>query len=144
MVLQEIAYDKLVCFSSPNGKGNVMQVCRITQRIIETLTSGKKEGEVMYTEKHGNMVQKSKFAAANVDLITDHVSSFPRDESHYGRTEISKEYLSQDLNISRLYLAFKETPRLRITFITIRSIVHAQILAPNVTYYQPKLYSKTW
>lgn len=115
--------DKLQ-FVLPNGKADVVQVCRntfmhvfaITKRRIETLVSAKKKGEVLFTEKRDNKAQKSKFTAADVDLITEHVNAFPRGESHYERRKSSKEYLSQDLNISRLYLAFKERhPNSKIT-----------------------------
>jgi len=105
-----------IWFSLPDGNGDVVQVCKntfmqvfaITKRRIETLVSAKKKGEVVFTEKRGNKAQRSKFTAADVDLVTEHVNSFPRDESHYGRRKSNKEYLSQDLNINRLYLAYKE------------------------------------
>lgn len=105
-----------VCFSLPDGNGDVVQVCRntfmhvfgISKRRIETLVKAKKNGEVVFKEKRGNKAQNSKFSAADVDLIIEHVNSFPRNESHYGRRKSNKEYLSQDLNISRLYRAFKD------------------------------------
>jgi len=43
-----------------------------------------------------------------VELVTEHVNSFLRDESHYGRRKSNKEYLSQDLNIDMLYCAYKK------------------------------------
>lgn len=105
-----------IWFSLPDGNGDVIQVCKntfmhvfaITKRRIETLVSAKKNGEVVFTEKRCNKAQKSKFTAADVDFVIDHVNSFPRDESHYERRKSNKVYLSQDLNINRLYRAFKE------------------------------------
>lgn len=105
-----------IWFSLPDRNGDVLQVCKntfmhvfaITKRRIETLVTAKKKGEVAYTEKRGNKAQRSKFTVADVDLVIEHVNSFPRDESHYGRKKSNKEYLSQDLNINRLYRAFKE------------------------------------
>lgn len=66
-----------------------MHVFAITKQRIETLVSAKKNGEV-FSEKRGNKAQRSKFTAADVDFVIDHVNSFPRDESHYGRRKSNK------------------------------------------------------
>lgn len=40
-------------------------------------------------------------------MVIQHISNFPREVSHYGRMKSNREYLSQDLNINRLYRSFK-------------------------------------
>lgn len=49
-------------FTLPDGKGNIVQVCKntfqevygVTKRWIETLVKAKKAGDVVYIEKRGN------------------------------------------------------------------------------------------
>ncbi|XP_025201725.1 uncharacterized protein LOC112599159 [Melanaphis sacchari] len=104
-----------VWYSLPDGNGNMLQVCKntfmhvfgLSRRRIETLISAKKKGEVVFTEKRGNK-SRSKFTVVDVNLITEHVNSFSRDESHYVRRMNNKEFLRQDLNINSLYHAYKE------------------------------------
>ena len=40
-------------------------------------------------------------------MVKNHINSFPRDESYYSHAKSEKEYLSLDLNINRMYLAYK-------------------------------------
>lgn len=93
-----------VVFSLPDRTGNIIQVCKnvfmevfgVSRRRIETLVVRKKKGDIVYTETRGNKEKRSKFTASDKDLIIEHVNSYPRDESHYGRKKSQKEYLSQD------------------------------------------------
>lgn len=66
-----------VCFSMPDGTGNIIQVCKklfmevigITKRRVETLVLKKKKGETVYTETRGNTQNRSKFTDADKNLI---------------------------------------------------------------------------
>ena len=60
-------------------------------------------------------VKKFKYTFHDRQMIKSHINDFPRDESHYKRTESDKEYLSPDLNVNREYLANK-IKELDITF----------------------------
>jgi len=42
----------------------------------------------------------------HIKSVTEHISSFPRVESHYRRANSQKEYLEDGLNISRMYNLF--------------------------------------
>lgn len=89
-----------ICFSLPDGRGDVvrrntfMHVLGISKRRIETYVKAIKNGEVVYNEKRSNRAQNSKFSAADVDLIIEHVNFLLNNESHYGRRKSNKEYLS--------------------------------------------------
>ncbi|KAJ8890746.1 hypothetical protein PR048_010255 [Dryococelus australis] len=50
---------------------------------------------------------KCKYSEDDLSLVRQHIDSFPREGSHYGRTKSSREYLSSDLNVSCLFRAFK-------------------------------------
>jgi hypothetical protein len=84
-----------VCFSMPDGTGNIIQACKklfmdvfgITKRRVETLVLKKKK---LYTETRGNTQNRSKFTDADKNLIIEHVNSFPRDKSHNGRKKAKK------------------------------------------------------
>lgn len=103
-------------FTLPNGEGNILQVCRktfcavfgITPRQIETLAKFKKRGDSVFKERRGNKQLYRKFTQEDEALVTGHINEFPRDVGHYNRLKSEKQYLSSDLNINRLYCAFKE------------------------------------
>lgn len=112
-------------YTVPNGEGDIVQVCRSTfseifslcSKRVQGLVELKKSGNPMYHETRGNKTKNRKFTEEDEDLICSHVNSFPHDVSHYGRTKTEKEYLSSDLNVSRLYAAFKtKYPETHITY----------------------------
>jgi len=49
---------------------------------------------------------KHKMSDADIKAVREHISSFPRVESHYCRAKSQKEYLEAGLNISRMYNLF--------------------------------------
>ena len=51
--------------------------------------------------KHAN--RPNKVSASSTNIIKEHINSFPRMESHYCRKNTKKEYLSQDLNLTKMY-----------------------------------------
>ncbi|KAE9536991.1 hypothetical protein AGLY_006798 [Aphis glycines] len=86
----------------------------------------------------GNIIQnRSKFTDADKNLIIEHVNSFPRDESHYGRKKSKKEYLSQDLNISRLFRSFKDKfPDSPVTYRFFFETFKQK--CPNISFHKPR------
>lgn len=105
-----------VFFTLPNGKGEVVQVCkktfldvhRITKRTVETLVKAKKKRDFVYVEKRGNKKKNRKYSPDDEKAIVDHVNSFQKQKSHYTRAKNDRDYLSEDINYNRMYLAFKE------------------------------------
>lgn len=104
-----------VSYCLPDGSGNILPVCRKTfasvfdlkQKKIHGIVQRIKNGEMTYIEKRGNKTKFRKFGPQIEEDIKQHIDTFPRQESHYGRADSRKEYLSPDLNMNRLYRAFK-------------------------------------
>jgi hypothetical protein len=67
-----------------------MEVFGVTKCRVETLVVKKKE--ILYNETRGNTQKKRKFTDADKNLIIEHVNSFPKYESRYGRKKSHKEY----------------------------------------------------
>lgn len=109
----------------PNGKGENVQVCRqtflnifaITKSQIGTLIKLKKIGETVYSEKRGKFPKAKKFNEEHRRQIVEHINCIPRCESHYSRAKTSREYLSPDLNLHRLFKSFQlQNPNTLITY----------------------------
>lgn len=104
----------------PDGNGQNIQVCSatfknifsLTPKKLQTLQAKKKEGHFVYVDNRGKNPKshehKCKYSDNDRNLVSSHILSFPRHESHYARKKSSLEYLSPDLNKHRLFTAFKE------------------------------------
>jgi len=81
-------------------------------RRVKTLIEKKKgrhDIQKFKRKKSKISIHKTKYTLQDVELIKADVRSFPTEESHYSRRKTSKLFLSPDLNIHRLYRAFKIT-----------------------------------
>lgn len=105
-----------VYYQVSNAENVLIQVCKKTFLDIFSI-SGKKVQNIVNQKKAGNIghvdgrlayVKKFKYNLDDRKSVQDHINSLPRDESHYGRGKSSKQYLSPELNISRLYMAYKD------------------------------------
>lgn len=66
------------------------------------------------------------------------MNSFPRDISHYGRSKSEKEYLSPDLNYSRLFLAFKNKyPNTKVSYAYYKKVFKKQF--SNLSFRRPRV-----
>ena len=60
-------------------------------------------------DERGRHMPGNKTAEEDLELVKRHIESFPSYESHYSReSNPHKKYLSPDLNITKMYLLYKE------------------------------------
>lgn len=125
-----------VSFTVPNGQGNLSRVCKktfmeifdIRPQKITTLVKRKKAGCVTFKDKRGGL-KHFKYTLQDRQMVRDHINTFPREESHYNRTKSEKEYLSSDLNMKRLFEAYKiKHPGTTVTYKFYRSVFLSYIL----------------
>lgn len=104
-----------ISYRLPDGEGDFVKVCKktflnifaISPQKITNIVKKKKSGDVIYKDNRGGPF-KFKFTESDRKLVKSHINSFPRDVGHYSRAKSEKEYLSSDLNMSRLFTSFKE------------------------------------
>lgn len=134
-----------VIFKVPNGTGQLMHVCKqtfisifaVTKNEIDTLVKRKKMGESIYNEKRGKYNKPCKFSESDRLDVKTHINSIPRCESHYTRARSSKEYLSPDLSVNRLFKAFKEKyPDTNVTYKFYLKVFSEDF--PNVSFRKPR------
>ena len=86
--------------------------------------------------RKGNAHRKT-FNDSDQQKIKDHINSFPRDESHYGRAKSCKEYLSPDLNVSRMYNSYKALyPQTSVSYKFYMSVFKKYF--PHVSFHRPR------
>ena len=90
-----------ICYTVPNGSGKHVQVCLktfkcifdLTARRVQTLSTNKKAGCVTYIDKRGknpaSQLHRKKFTDDHKSAVILHISGFPSEESHYGRSKSS-------------------------------------------------------
>ncbi|KAJ4429282.1 hypothetical protein ANN_26286 [Periplaneta americana] len=111
---EESRRQSTLIYNVPDGEGNHKRVCKrkfmdifaISKKKIEILAKKKKSGDTVYHDGRGG-AHVYKYLDHDLCQIKEHINSIPRDIGHYSRKMSSKEYLSPDLNINRLYEAFK-------------------------------------
>lgn len=101
-----------------NG-GQKIQVCLkmflntldIRQGKIKILSRKKREstsGSICPNDERGKHGNHHKVNVDDVALVEDHIKRFPSYISHYSRSHTEKKYLSQDLNIAKMYRLYKD------------------------------------
>ncbi|KAJ8928745.1 hypothetical protein NQ314_018649 [Rhamnusium bicolor] len=134
-----------VYYTVPNGSGKHVQVCQqtfreifcITKKRLENLVKKKKLGYSTYTDLRKNNRRNIKYTEEHSHLIHEHINSFPRSERHYCRKKSTKEYLSPDLNINRLYRAFiQKYPKTNISSKHYRKIFKKDF--PHLSFKHPR------
>nr|CAD7257264.1 unnamed protein product [Timema shepardi] len=81
----------------------------VTPRRIQILQDKLKGGEFVPKDKRGIHLNRPHAKDFNTkQLIRDHINSFPREINHYSRSESSRESLSPDLSVRRMYRLFRE------------------------------------
>lgn len=99
------------------------QVCKktlcstfgITQRRLEILSQRILASGISVQDKRGGK-RPARNQVVWKQKIVDFIASIPSRESHYGREQIqNRRYLSEDLNVRKLYTAFLEKHHLDTT-----------------------------
>ncbi|KAJ8970306.1 hypothetical protein NQ314_001299 [Rhamnusium bicolor] len=107
------------------------------QKRLEVIIRKRKMGDTFYKDRRTNN-KKSKFSEVDREQIRQHILSIPREVSHYNLTKSTKEYLSPDLNINRLYRAFLEKFRsTAVSYKYYRSIFIKDF--PNLSFHCPRV-----
>lgn len=75
---------------------------------MQVLVEKKKMGQIAYTDQRGKGTKVKKFLPELRQQVRDHIQSFPREENYYSRNKSKKEFLSPDLNINCMFLAYKK------------------------------------
>ncbi|ESO90767.1 hypothetical protein LOTGIDRAFT_163649 [Lottia gigantea] len=58
-------------------------------------------------DKRGHHTSSNKTSEERLDLVRKHIESFPKIESHYTRSDTHRQYLNQDMSISKMYHLYK-------------------------------------
>lgn len=104
-----------ISYRLPDGEGDFIKVCKktflnifgVSPQKITNIVRKKKSGDIVFKDNRGGPF-KFKFTDSDRKLVKAHIDSFPREEGHYCRSKSEKEYLSSDLNMSRLFASFKD------------------------------------
>lgn len=87
-------------------KSTLCYIFSVTQRRVQYLVDKIKSG-VNVTDKRGkHMNRPKKLNPSDKNNIVEHIRSFPQQENHYSRNASSKNCLSADLSISKMYRLF--------------------------------------
>ncbi|XP_046684392.1 uncharacterized protein LOC124370146 [Homalodisca vitripennis] len=85
-----------------------LQTILVSQKTIYNVHNNKdKSSEVPKSDERGKKT-KDRTQKADKDILRKHIESFAKVESHYCRAKTAKEYLSPDLNISRMFDMYLE------------------------------------
>lgn len=101
-----------------NNKGISVEVCKTiflrtygisNGRMDRALRSQAKESGSPHMDQRGRHEPKNKTPDAVINVIKQHIESFPKYKSHYSRQDNpNKKYLSPELSISTMYSLYKE------------------------------------
>lgn len=134
-----------ICYSLSNGDGKCLRVCKksfqdtfaVSDKRLRVIIEKKKRGDTCYDDKRTRHAAP-KFTEADRDLVKAHINMIPREVGHYSRAKSSKEYLSPDLNIHRLFKAFLEMyPDSKVTYKFYRSVLIKDL--PNLCFHRPRV-----
>lgn len=85
-----------------------LETILVSQKTIYNVHNNKdKVTQVPKSDERGKKT-KDRIPKTDKDLVRKHIESFAKVESHYCRAKTTKEYLSPDLNISRMYDLYVE------------------------------------
>lgn len=133
-----------VSYLVPDGSGDFKKVCKntflnifgISSKKVATIIKKKQSGEVIFKDKRGGP-KSFKYTLHDRQQVKDHINSFPRDIGHYTRMKSEREYLSQDLNMNRLFNAFLEKyPNSKVSYKFYRKVFLKDF--PKLSFRKPR------
>uniref|UniRef100_A0A6P7GN78 Uncharacterized protein LOC114344462 n=1 Tax=Diabrotica virgifera virgifera TaxID=50390 RepID=A0A6P7GN78_DIAVI len=133
-----------------NSAGETHRVClkffcgtfAISHRVVENCANGMSaNGLYIGRDKRIGVKPPNVTPSDTIQLVKDHIDSFPRIESHYCRRDSQKQYLSPDLNISKMYRLYKNDFCMQKNVQAVSLFVYQKTFHeydPRLDFYKPK------
>ena len=78
-------------------------------RLDQTIRAQGKNSGSPSNDMRGRHTPTNKTSKTDVDLVKEHILSFPQHQSHYSRADNPhRKYLSPELSITKMYFLYKE------------------------------------
>ena len=135
------------CWQLPKGT-DMRRVCNffflntlcISDQFVYTAHNKVNQGMVVPDMRGKNKLSHTnKVSQARIDLVKEHINSFPKMESHYCRKDSHREYLSPSLNVCKMYEVYltfcKKKQHDPVTLSYYRHIFNTQF---NMDFHKPK------
>lgn len=136
-------------YSLINEEGIKTRVClklfcatfSISHKVVETcMESIGSNGLFIGEDKKKYHKPSNHTSQEDLNIVKNHISSFPKVESHYCRRDSSKLYLSSDLNLATLYRLYKEQMyeknMVAVSFYIYQKVFHS--FEPRLGFFLPK------
>lgn len=102
-------------------------IYKVTPRRLQILLEKIKYNKPLNDGRGAHKNRPNKVPDENKDLVKDHIASFPLQENHYSRNESTKQCLSPDLSIEKMWKLFKEKyPDTKVTLHCYRDIFNTK------------------
>lgn len=112
----------------------------ISNRPIETAIKNINEnGSFQGSDSRGKTKPANKTSEDKVNEVKEHIESFPKKDSHYCRKDTTRQYLSENLSISKMYELY-ETKMKSENKTPVKLNVYKKIFGTeyNLAFYHPK------
>ena len=83
-----------------------MSVFALTKAELSTVQGKHGKFSIISTPERRQAVNRS--VPADIELIKQHIESFPAYKSHYGSSQTSRKYLSSNLSLQKMYDLYKD------------------------------------
>ena len=80
----------------------------IGSKAVRCTLAKKKSGCFSHTDQRGRHKPHNKTTDARQQFVKDHITSFPKVQSHYSRKDTNREFLQTDLTIRKMHELYKD------------------------------------
>jgi len=118
---------------------NLIEVCKIcfiktfgvSNKSIEVIIKkqSKRLSGIISQDKRGSSTPINKISDEMVNVIKDHINSYPLLESHYSRRHTNKKYLPAGLSLTIMYKMYKEKVTSPVSYSYFGNIFHTMGLS---------------